>query len=188
MGSSNKFNEDPNLADFTLNPNAKSFTPYDKNAKYFEISNSNVSSVGDEDAANNISLAGSINITTDLENVSAELSLNNLRSQNINRVIIAHININSIRNKFELLSALVMQKIDVLLVSESKINKSFPDSQFEMAGFLAPYKLDRDKHGGGLLLYVREDIPSKQLPCQTFGKFEYLSIEINIYKNKWLIF
>ena len=142
--------------------------------KVSQISNSNVVYVGVEDAATNISLTGSINITTDLENVSTELSLNNLRSQNINRVIIAHININSIRNKFELLSALVMGKIDVLLVSESKIDKSFPDSQFEMAGFSAPYRLDRDKHGGGCYY----------MSVKTFHLSNYLvklSVNLNVY-------
>ena len=51
--------------------------------------------------------------------------LKNLRVKNINRIIIAHININSIRNKCATLSDLVTGKIDILLVSATKINDSF---------------------------------------------------------------
>ena len=32
-----------------------------------------------------------------------------------------------------------------------------------MHGYTAPYHLDRNANGGGLLSYVREDIPSKKI-------------------------
>ena len=48
-------------------------------------------------------------------------SLCNLKLRNANPLIFGKININSIRNKFELLFLLVSSNIDVLLISESKM-------------------------------------------------------------------
>ena len=49
--------------------------------------------------------------------------------------------------------------IDVLLVSETKIDDSFPIENFLIDGFSTPSILDRNSNGVGLMLYVREDIP-----------------------------
>ena len=69
-------------------------------------------------------------------------------------------NINSIRNKFEFLAGQVKGKIDVLMISETKIDESFPRGNFLIDGFSSPYRLDRDSKDGGIMLYIREDIPS----------------------------
>ena len=71
----------------------------------------------------------------------------------------ALLNINSIRNKFELLSEQVRGNVDVLMISETKIDDSFPIGNFLIHGFSPPYRLDRDSKGGGIMLYIREDIP-----------------------------
>ena len=48
-------------------------------------------------------------------------------------------------------------------MSETKIDDTFPDSQFLIEGFSVPFRLDRAAKGGGILLYIREDIPSKSI-------------------------
>ena len=111
-----------------------------------------------------------------------------LRIKNLNRVIISQININSIRNKIELLSEAVLGNIDILMVSETKIDMSFPTSQFVIQGFAAPFRLDRTNTGGGILVYVRDDIPSKLLNISYVSSdTECLAIEINLRKTKWLL-
>ena len=87
--------------------------------------------------------------------------LKNLRLKNSNKVIIGHININSLRNKFELLTEMVRDKVDLLMISETKLDSSFPNAQFYMKSYSKPYRLDRNSIGGGIILYVREGIPSK---------------------------
>ena len=47
--------------------------------------------------------------------------LRNLRLENPNQIMIGQLNINSIRNKFEKLTSLITKEIDVLLLSETKI-------------------------------------------------------------------
>ena len=75
--------------------------------------------------------------------------------------MIGHININSLRNKFELLAEMVRDKVDLLMISETKLDSSFPIAQFYMKSYSKPYRLDRNSKGGGIILYVKEDIPSK---------------------------
>ena len=129
------------------------------------------------------------------ENESSDLSktkdncldvLTSLRKDNVDRLIFAHLNINSIRNKFENLSQLIRSKIDVLLISETKIDDSFPKGQFLMDGFSAPYRLDRNCQGGGLMLFLREDIPSNLLTSEE-KPIESFYVELNLRNSKWLV-
>ena len=85
--------------------------------------------------------------------------LKNTRLKNRNRLMIAQININSLRNKFELPVRMMHHDLDTLLICETKIACSFPTAQCQMEGFTT-YRLDRNANGGGILLYIRTDIPS----------------------------
>ena len=62
-----------------------------------------------------------------------------------------------------ILSEAVLGNIDILMVSEIKIDVSFPISQFVIQGFAASFRLDRANTIGGILVYVWGDIPSKLL-------------------------
>ena len=52
-------------------------------------------------------------------------------------------------------------KIDNLLISETKLDDTFPLSHFILKGFTSPYRLDRTEHGGGVMFFIRKDIPRK---------------------------
>ena len=73
-------------------------------------------------------------IITD-ENISDNCKISYLRNQNPFRVIIGHININSFRNKFEQLVIFINNNLDILMISETKIDDTFPDSQFLIKDF-----------------------------------------------------
>ena len=89
--------------------------------------------------------------------------LNNVRSNNIDRPIIAHLNINFLYQKIEPLKDLVKSSVDILVISETKLDNSFPMGEFEIEGYSTPIGLDRNCHGGGIILYVRSDLPCKEL-------------------------
>ena len=57
-------------------------------------------------------------------------ALNEIRKKNPNHIITAHSNIKSIWNKFEMLKEVIGNKIDILLISETKLDDTFPLSQF----------------------------------------------------------
>ena len=113
--------------------------------------------------------------------------MHEIRLKNPNRLVFAHININSLRNKFDMLQEVIGNNIDVLLISETKLDASFPSSQFILDGFTPPYRLDRTQHGGGIMLFIREGIPSKLLNADTSFGIENLLVEINLRSKKWLI-
>ena len=108
-----------------------------------------------------------------------------MRQKNLNRPIIAQLNINSIRNKFKFLEKDICANLDILLISETKLDDSFPSAQFLLDGFSKPYRLERCSNGGGILLYIRDDIPSRLL--SNSNKTESIFTEINFRKKKWLI-
>ena len=109
----------------------------------------------------------------------------NTRLKNRNRPIIGQLNINSIRNKLNFLGSEISPCLDLLLVSETKLDDSFPTAQFLMSGFCKHYRLDRCSNVGCLLLYSREDIPFRLLTeYKPHENVECLFVEINIRKKK----
>ena len=103
------------------------------------------------------------------------------------KLIIGHLNINSIRNKFIFLQDIVKSNLDIFLISETKIDSSFPNKQFQIECYKL-FRLDRNSNGGGLLLYVNEDIPGKLITNFNFPKdIEILCFEFTIRNKKWLL-
>ena len=91
----------------------------------------------------------------------AKKGLKEIKIQSPDKLILGHININSVRNKFEALTCIIDNNIDLLLMCETKQDDSFPKAQFQMKGFSVPMeKCDRNGKDGGLLLYICEDIQS----------------------------
>ena len=117
-------------------------------------------------------------------NLDPYSNIENIKSKNPNSLIIAQLNINSLRYKFDSLVEILHSNVDILLLSETKMDSSFPTAQFKIEGYTA-YRLDRNSNGGGILLYVREDIPSLLLNTELL--IEGFCIEINIRKKKWLL-
>ena len=84
---------------------------------------------------------------------------------------------------------LIANYLDILVIEETKLDPSFPTEQFLIEGYSKPYRLDRNRHGGGVIIYVREDIPSKELNKHKFTKnIEGLFIEISLSQTKLLLF
>ena len=62
-----------------------------------------------------------------------------LLKKNLNKLIIAHLNINSLRNKLEFLKEQIQNNIDILMISETKIDASFRIGQFLLNGDSTPF-------------------------------------------------
>ena len=121
-----------------------------------------------------------------------------------------HLHINSLRNKFEALQFIINRNLDIILPSETKLDDSFPSAKFmlknfgipyrldrnsnggglllyvceDLKNFGIPYRLDRNSNGGGLLLYVREDIPSNFLKVKSNCNIESICVGVNLWKKK----
>ena len=80
--------------------------------------------------------------------------------------------------------------MDIILLSETKLDDSdhsLPSAHFMLTNMGIPYRLDRNSDGGGLLLYVHEDIPSKFLKVKSGCNVESICVELNLRKRKWFV-
>ena len=103
--------------------------------------------------------------------------------------MIGLLNINSFSGKFDFLKTIISGKVDVMIVVETKLDDSYPTSQFYINGYSKPFRRDRNKNGGGILIYIREDIPCKILENHNLpDDIEGLFVELNFRKSKLLLF
>ena len=123
------------------------------------------------------------------QNVVDIRELKNLRIKYHDRLIIGSLNINSLSGKFDQLKFTINDNLDVIIIQETKIDESFPEAQFLIPGYSKPYRMDRNKFGGGIMIYVKEVVPSRKLNKHTFSnRIEGMFIEINLRKCKLLLF
>ena len=71
----------------------------------------------------------------------------------MNRLIMGNLNIKSISNKFDQLKLFVQGEVDDLIVTETKLDSTFPTSQFVIDVYSEPYRFDRNRNGSGVLIY-----------------------------------
>ena len=78
------------------------------------------------------------------------------------------------------------QYFDILMLQETKLDDSFPKAQFNMN------RLDHKSNSGGIIAYVRSDIPQKKNDLYVIGslnkgRIELQAIEITVNDEKWLV-
>ena len=54
-------------------------------------------------------------------------SLYSIRKRNLNKLVVAHIKINSLRFKFHSLAQKITDNVNILMISETKLDNSFPE-------------------------------------------------------------
>ena len=107
------------------------------------------------------------------------------RRRFISNFIFAHLNINSYRYKYISLHDILAKKhVDYLAISESKLDASFPSAQLPADDF-SLYRQDVSSSSGGLLIYVRADLPHRRLNYAEINEhgFESLCMEITVGKT-----
>ena len=78
--------------------------------------------------------------------------------------------------------------MDIFAIAETKLDSSFPESQFLLPGMRKPFRLDVTTRKGGLLVFVNNDIHSKHL--RNFhlpGDIQAIPLEINLKQRKILV-
>ena len=114
--------------------------------------------------------------------------IKDLSLRNIHRVIIGNLNINSLPTEFDQLREIVLKYVDALVITETKLDYIFLTSQFLVSGFSVPCRLDRNRNWGGIMIFIRDDIPSRLLTKHVFpDDIEELFTELNYRKVKWLL-
>ena len=93
----------------------------------------------------------------DLSKVNVEniyCDLRKVRLNNSRNIILSHININSLRNKFSELVIILKEKlVDILIVSEVKLDETYTNELFKVDDYCV-YRQDNTARSGGIIVYV----------------------------------
>ena len=97
--------------------------------------------------------------------------------------IVVHFNIDSILaegRKEQLEVVCKSMKLDCLLITESKLDDSIPNSMLLINGFHEPLRRDRNRNGGGCLIYISERLTYKQLDRLQSDKYEHIWADVKV--------
>ena len=103
--------------------------------------------------------------------------------QNTGNVTISHVNINSITSCCrldELSHFLSLNHVDILCLTETKLDDQVHPSLFALDDFHDPMTRHRDRNGGGVAIYVRNNIAAKRLPNLESDGLEWIWCLIKI--------
>ena len=116
-----------------------------------------------------------------VESLNDSEILNGTRRKNFQNPFFAY----SLRFKFEDLKEVLSNSLpDVLVLAETKLDKSFPNAQFFLSEYFEPTRKDFSCHSGGIIEYIQKGIIRKRLEDLELNSFESIASEITINKEK----
>ena len=75
-----------------------------------------------------------------------------------------------------------------MCIDETKIDPSFPDAQFHTDGYqFLPFRRDRNKKGGGKIVFVRQTIIARRMKELEGKTSELICIELTFSEKNWLV-
>ena len=142
----------------------------------------------DQNGTNDVE-TGKLNFSLDSD-INGLKSVQNLKLRNPNNILLSYLNINSIRNKFSDFQTFIDKTFDIITIAESKLDESFPSADFNLQGYqFPPFRLDCTSNSGGLLTFVKSDIPARHLTkFKLDPALHILPVELRLRKEKLLVF
>ena len=105
-----------------------------------------------------------LSLSKDIDQILFDVKFDNPSNLNF-----TYLNINSVRNKFENFKEIVNGNVDIFTIAETKLDGSFPTSQFELEGYYSPFRLDITKQSGGFLVYMKSSILQDNFIMEVFA-------------------
>ena len=110
-------------------------------------------------------------------------SLIKVRNSYPNNPIMGYLDINTLQNKIISLIE-IKAPLDVFCVDQTKLDNSFPNSQFILENFrFPPFRRYWNSKGGGNLVYVKQGKTTKRLESLETKFSETICIELSPRKN-----
>ena len=83
-----------------------------------------------------------------------------MKQADLNNPFISYLNLNSLRYKIiDIREVLCEAQLEIIALNETKLNSEFPDAQVKIDGYHFPqFRKDHDENGGGLMIFVKNDI------------------------------
>ena len=130
-----------------------------------------------------------LNHDDDTDTINMFPIVTDFRKKFTTNFIFSHVNINSYRHKYPYVRDMLLNNsVDYLAISESKLDASFPSAQFSVDDYCL-YRQDLTASSGGLIVYIRSDLPQRRLKhveCNSNG-VESLCVEVTIGKRKTIL-
>ena len=125
-----------------------------------------------------------------VSNQSSDLQiLSKNRLKHPTNPLIGYLNINSLRNKIiDVREVIGKHSLDYFVISETKLDESFPYAQFNISNYEIRNRRDRDKNDGGLIEFVRRCVITKRLKDYETQICGTICSEFTISKRKWICF
>ena len=116
---------------------------------------------------------------------STNFDLSNGSPININNFNIVHYNINSITadNRIEQLSDICNSlNLAILVLTESKLDATIPTNLITIPGYHEPVRRDRNRNGGGVLIYIADYLVFQQKIEMQSPLYEHIWVDVR-HKN-----
>ena len=102
----------------------------------------------------------------------------NIRKADSKGISMAAINVRSILPKIEEIRLLLsVTSLDILNVCETWLDNSVNDTEISVSGY-AIVRKDRNRHGGGVLMFLKEDIKFDLVSCDSQDQVEAVFVKI----------
>lgn len=113
------------------------------------------------------------------------------RAKFAKNIIVAHLNINGLRNKFDEIKYIMRCGfLDILALSETKLDSADNSNCYQLEGF-SMIRKDKHKNSGGLLMYISNRIPHREITLEKqvpTNYIEVMPVELIIDKSdKWFL-
>ena len=70
--------------------------------------------------------------------------------------------------------------LDVLILTESKLDNTIPSNMITLPGYHEPLRRDRNRHGGGVLIYIAEHLIFNQMEHLQSENYEHIWVDIKV--------
>ena len=141
------------------------------------------------DVSSNVS---DMSYLSDLDNecLSYNYDLSNGSPIDTNNFTIVHYNINSITapGRLDQLSDISsVLKLDILVLTESKLDDTIPSNLITLPGYHEPLRRDRNRHGGGVLVYISENLIFNHQKHLQSENYEHIWVDIKSGNAKFAL-
>ncbi|XP_057316787.1 uncharacterized protein LOC130657807 [Hydractinia symbiolongicarpus] len=94
-----------------------------------------------------------------------------------------HLNVNGLRSKLDYIKVFLHEhKLDILALNETKIDSHVTNADITIPGYNI-FCCDRNKHGGGVVIYAIDTLPTKKLSHLSKDSIESIWIEVILKKS-----
>ena len=148
--------------------------------------------MNDEYLSDISSVVSDLSYISDLEDEceSVNYNLSNGSPIDINNFNIVHFNINSItaEGRLDQLSDICTTlNLDVLIITESKLDQTIPSNLISIPGYHEPIRRDRNRNGGGVLIYISENLIFHHKEDLQSENYEHIWVDVKLKNNSFAI-